>query len=58
MLIPTPPMGWNTWNTFGANISEALEDLEQQADQEELRLLALDTVQSIGYRVLQYELAA
>ena len=30
MLIPTPPMGWNTWNTFGANISEALEDLEQQ----------------------------
>ena len=24
MLIPAPPMGWNTWNTFGANISEAL----------------------------------
>ena len=24
MLIPTPPMGWNTWNTFGNNISEAL----------------------------------
>lgn len=41
-----------------ANISEALEDLEQQADQEELRLLALDTVQSIGNRVLQYELSA
>ena len=20
----TPPMGWNSWNTFGANISEAL----------------------------------
>src|SRR5690349_9497646 len=20
----TPPMGWNTWNTFGCNISESL----------------------------------
>ncbi|MEU7960720.1 glycoside hydrolase family 27 protein, partial [Micromonospora humida] len=20
----TPPMGWNSWNTFGCNISEAL----------------------------------
>lgn len=24
MVINTPPMGWNTWNTFGADISEAL----------------------------------
>ncbi|RUW84123.1 hypothetical protein [Mesorhizobium sp. M1E.F.Ca.ET.063.01.1.1] len=40
-----------------ANIGDALEDLEQQADQEELRLLALDTVQAIGQRVLHYELA-
>lgn len=23
-LAPTPPMGWNTWNKFGCNISEAL----------------------------------
>jgi alpha-galactosidase len=23
-LAPTPPMGWNTWNTFGVNCSEAL----------------------------------
>ncbi len=24
MLLNTPPMGWNTWNTFGENISEQL----------------------------------
>ena len=23
-LAPTPPMGWNSWNTFGSNISEEL----------------------------------
>ncbi len=24
MLLNTPPMGWNSWNTFGWNISDAL----------------------------------
>ncbi|MCW5941688.1 MAG: glycoside hydrolase family 27 protein [Fimbriimonadaceae bacterium] len=24
MLAPTPPMGWNSWNTFGAHIDETL----------------------------------
>lgn len=24
MLVNTPPMGWNSWNTFGENISEQL----------------------------------
>lgn len=24
MLVTTPPMGWNSWNTFGENISDAL----------------------------------
>ena len=24
MLTMTPPMGWNSWNTFGANISDSL----------------------------------
>lgn len=24
MVIQTPPMGWNSWNTFGAHIDEAL----------------------------------
>src|SRR5690349_11237050 len=23
-LAPTPPMGWNSWNTFGCNIDEKL----------------------------------
>ena len=26
----TPPMGWNSWNTFGANINEAL--IKETAD--------------------------
>lgn len=41
-----------------SNIGEALEDLEQQADQVELRLLALDNVPAIVQRILQYSLAA
>lgn len=41
-----------------ANLSEALDALETQADQEELRLVALDTVQAIGQRVLSLESAA
>lgn len=41
-----------------SNISEALEALEAQADQEELRLLALESVTAIGQRILSYELAA
>ena len=24
MLAKRPPMGWNTWNTFGHNINEAV----------------------------------
>jgi len=24
MLAQTPPMGWNSWNTFGPHISEEL----------------------------------
>ena len=24
MIVRTPPMGWNTWNTFGEDISEDL----------------------------------
>lgn len=30
-LAPTPPMGWNTWNKFGCNVSEAL--IRSAADQ-------------------------
>ena len=24
MLVNLPPMGWNTWNTFGSHISDSL----------------------------------
>jgi alpha-galactosidase len=24
MLAATPPMGWNSWNTFQCNLNEAL----------------------------------
>ena len=24
MIVKKPPMGWNTWNTFGHNISEQI----------------------------------
>jgi alpha-galactosidase len=39
----TPPMGWNSWNTFGCNINEAL--IRQMAD----------SVVSSGLRDLGYE---
>jgi len=43
MLAPTPPMGWNSWNTFGGDISE--EVVRQTAD------AFLDTgLKDAGYR--------
>ena len=30
MLAKLPPMGWNSWNTFGENISEQL--IKETAD--------------------------
>ncbi len=30
MLVTTPPMGWNSWNTFGENISDQL--IREMAD--------------------------
>ena len=30
MIARTPPMGWNSWNTFGSNINEAL--IHEMAD--------------------------
>lgn len=30
-LVPTPPMGWNTWNTFASNINEVL--IKETADE-------------------------
>jgi alpha-galactosidase len=39
----TPPMGWNTWNTFGCNINEAL--IRQTAD-----ALVANGMRDLGYR--------
>jgi len=39
----TPPMGWNTWNTFGCNISETL--IRQTAD-----ALVANGMRDLGYR--------
>ena len=39
----TPPMGWNSWNTFGCNINEAL--IRQQAD-----ALVSSGMRDLGYR--------
>ena len=43
MLAKTPPMGWNSWNTFGANISE------------QLILETADAMVEKGYRDAGYE---
>jgi alpha-galactosidase len=39
----TPPMGWNTWNTFGCNINEAL--IKQTAD-----ALVNNGMRDLGYQ--------
>ncbi|HMD60617.1 MAG TPA: glycoside hydrolase family 27 protein [Opitutaceae bacterium] len=41
-LAPTPPMGWNTWNTFGVNCSEIL--VKQTAD-----AMIADGMRDAGY---------
>ena len=43
MIARTAPMGWNSWNTFGANISDAL-----------VREMA-DAMVEKGYRDAGYE---
>ncbi|MBQ1074907.1 ricin-type beta-trefoil lectin domain protein [Micromonospora sp. C31] len=39
----TPPMGWNTWNTFGCNINETL--IRQTAD-----AIVVNGLRDLGYR--------
>ncbi len=43
MIAQTPPMGWNTWNTFGHNISDKL--IRETAD----------AMVELGYRDAGYE---
>jgi alpha-galactosidase len=44
-LAPTPPMGWNTWNTFQGKISETL--IKEMAE-----ALIASGMQKAGYRTL------
>lgn len=43
MILNKPPMGWNTWNTFGENINE------------DLILKTADTLVKNGYKATGYE---
>src|SRR5581483_6393894 len=44
-LAPTPPMGWNTWNTFAANINETL--IKQTAE-----VIAASGMRDAGYKYI------
>jgi alpha-galactosidase len=44
-LAPTPPMGWNTWNTFQGNINETL--IKQTAD-----VIAASGMRDAGYKYI------
>ena len=44
-LAPTPPMGWNSWNTFGVNIDEKL--IKEMAD-----ALIASGMQEAGYNYI------
>ncbi len=45
MIVKTPPMGWNTWNTFGGNINEQL--IKETAD-----VLVSSGLKDLGYNYL------
>lgn len=47
-LLLTPPMGWNSWNTFGANISEKL--ILEMADS-----LISSGMQDVGYQYINID---
>ena len=47
-LAPVPPMGWNSWNSFGAHITEA--DGRATAD----RMVELGLA-GLGYRCLNID---
>jgi alpha-galactosidase len=34
-LARTPPMGWNSWNKFGCNVSDKLNSRSRRRDQRE-----------------------
>ena len=48
-LCPTPPMGWNSWNKFGCNVSEQL--LMEAAD-----AMVASGMKDAGYEYIVVEL--
>ena len=46
-LAPTPPMGWNDWNTFGCNVSEPLVGAD--------RRLVCSGLQAAGYQYVNID---
>ncbi len=48
VLAPTPPMGWNSWNGFGCNVSQDL--IERTAD-----AMASSGMQAAGYRYVNID---
>jgi Alpha galactosidase A len=47
-LAPTPPMGWNSWNHYGCNVSDAL--IRQQAD-----AMAASGLKAAGYQYINID---
>ena len=47
-IAATPPLGWNSWNTFGCNISEAL--IKQIAD-----VIVSSGMQAAGYQYVNLD---
>ena len=45
-LAPTPPMGWNSWNTFGCDVSARLVEQTVDAMVRDGMRAALETGQS------------
>jgi alpha-galactosidase len=48
MLAATPPMGWNSWNTFGCNINEQL--IKEVAD-----AMVSSGMQAVGYEYVNID---
>src|SRR5437667_12346227 len=48
LLAPTPPMGWNSWNKFGCNVSDKL--IREMAD-----AVVSSGMQAAGYQYVNID---
>src|SRR5206468_6545906 len=48
LLAPTPPMGWNSWNKFGCNVSDKL--IREMAD-----AMVSSGMQAAGYQYVNID---